>query len=191
LDEELMDRDADMYEESIGERGWCPEPIGELESAKRRAEELDDEYQTTTFAPLEETENPKVVWGEAKAGFFGIPAVAEIAMGNVMVGGGYKYGKFNYRETRTAASTYHDAIRRHFLLWFDGEDNDPTDTTPPGSGESHLAHIMSCCALLLDAQENGMLDDDRSKTGKVREQLDRAASALTAFKQAHDEFTEN
>ncbi len=118
--------------------------------------------------PLVETENPKAGIGADKAPFFGVPSSALVAMGNVMAGGALKYGAFNYRDTRIAVSTYHDAILRHFHLYMDGEDCDPLDTTPPGSGVSHLAHIMACCALMIDAAENGMLDDDRSKTGKVR-----------------------
>ncbi len=109
--------------------------------------DYEDEFNTTTFGPLEtEVTNPKAKWGADKAPFFGVPSSAQIALGAVMGGGAYKYGVFNYRETKIAASTYHDAIMRHMQLWFDGEDSDPLDSgegKPPGSGISHLAHIMA------------------------------------------------
>jgi hypothetical protein len=134
----------------------------------------------------DDTVNPKAKFGSAKANFSGVPAIADIALGSVMGGGAYKYGMYNFRDSNIAASTYHDAIKRHMLLWFDGEDNDPTEGTIPGSGESHLAHVMACCTLLLDAQATGRLDDDRSKTGLVRQQLDKAAANLHNFKVAYD-----
>jgi hypothetical protein len=88
--------------------------------------------------------------------------------------GARKYGKFNYRETPIAASTYEDAIERHLQLWFDGEDTDYE------SDASHLAHVIACCALLMDAQATGKLHDDRQKTGIVRDQLEYLESLLAA-----------
>jgi hypothetical protein len=86
--------------------------------------------------------------------------------------GAAKYSPFNYRESRIAASTYQDAMERHLQLWFDGEDND--DET----GVSHLASVIASCALLMDAQATGKLDDDRQKTGLVRPQLDALEQLL-------------
>lgn len=135
--------------------------------------------------------NPKACWGAAKANFWGVPSSALIWLGNVMGSGGYKYGFYNYRDTKISASTYHDAIQRHLALYFDGEDLDPLidgPGNPPGSGAPHLAHVMACCALLLDAQENGMMVDDRSKTGNVRRILDQSAKAYAMFQQQYDKF---
>lgn len=137
--------------------------------------------------------NPKAKWGDAKAPFFGIPMSAVIQMGTVMGGGGFKYGLFNYRETDIKASTYHDAILRHLSLYFDGEDYDPVsaaapgeiDDECPGSGAHHLAHVMACCALMIDAQESGRLIDDRSKTGLVRKILDESAKKFAEFKRRY------
>ena len=139
------------------------------------------------------TENPKAAFGAAKAPLFGIPWSAVAALGTVMGGGGYKYGLYNYRDTKIAASTYHDAIMRHFMLWADGEDVDPVevDGDPvPGSGVSHLAHIMACCALMMDAEANGMLDDDRSKTGNLRAVLDQSKQDYQTFCANYDAYKE-
>jgi len=154
--------------------------------------EYDDYYNTTTFAPLTpphtswqnecigadcpEVENPKAAIGAAKAPFFGIPWTAVIEMGTVMDGGAYKYGAYNYRDTRISTTTYHDAILRHFMLWADGEEVDPESRC------SHLAHIMACCALMIDARETNMLEDSRSKTGAVRNMLDTSASLANGFR---------
>ncbi len=126
------------------------------------------------------TENPKAAFGAAKAPFFGIPMQAITQLGLVMAGGAHKYGKYNYRETRIAASTYHDAILRHFMLWADGEDIDPE------SKAQHLGHIMACCALMIDAEANDMLDDDRNKAGTMRDMLDQSAEAFKSFKEDYD-----
>jgi len=124
--------------------------------------------------------NPKAAFGAAKAPFFGVPACALAWLGCVMAGGAYKYGLYNFRDTEIAASTYHDAILRHLFLYFDGEDIDPESNAP------HLAHIMACCALMLDATENGMLIDDRNETGVLRDVLKRSAEAFTDFKEEYD-----
>lgn len=155
----------------------------------------DEEYNTSTFGPLEngrfkhtdwqneslpEVENPKAAIGAAKAPFFGIPWTAVIEMGTVMDGGAYKYGAYNYRDTRISTTTYHDAILRHFMLWADGEDQDPE------SKASHLAHIMACCALMIDADCGDMLEDDRSTTGNVRWMLDYSAKTAREFRSGED-----
>ena len=51
-----------------------------------------------------------------------------------------------------------------------------------------LICIMASCALLYDAQVNGKLVDDRSKTGEVRRLLDEAAVSLKLFQEYHDDF---
>jgi hypothetical protein len=149
--------------------------------------------QDTRTEFLVKTENPKAAFGAAKAPLFGIPWSAVAALGTVMGGGGYKYGLYNYRDTKIATSTYHDALLRHFMLWADGEDVDPVavDGDPvPGSGVSHLAHIMACCALMIDAEVNGMLDDDRSKTGHMRAVLDQSKQDYQAFCANYDAYKE-
>ena len=69
--------------------------------------------------------------------------------------GAAKYGRRNWRLSSILATTYVGAIRRHLNAWADGEDLDPD------SGKSHLAHIRACCAVVMDAQDCGTMDDDR------------------------------
>lgn len=111
--------------------------------------------------------NPKEAAGSKKPGVWSVfPRWVSLLVGRVMETGASKYGRFNYRETPIAVSTYEDAMERHAQLWFDGEDNDPE------SGVSHLAHVIACATLLLDAQATGKLVDNRQKTGIVRKTLE-------------------
>lgn len=107
------------------------------------------------------SENPKEAQGALKAPMNACPNTALIELYAVMAGGAHKYGLYNFRDTEISAQTYIGAIRRHMYLWEDGVDDDEE------SGRSHLAHIMACCALALDATHTGKLVDDRSKTGLV------------------------
>jgi Domain of unknown function (DUF5664) len=125
--------------------------------------------------------NPKKALGDLKAPMFCLPNTALIEANAVMASGAVKYGAFNFRDTAIDATTYIGAINRHFALWQDGEDNDPE------TNRSHLAHIMACCSLALDAQHTGMFIDDRSKTGKIRALLDKCAEDHNNFIKAYEE----
>ena len=113
-------------------------------------------------ARIAPAENPKTRAGAAKPALISvIPTASLLHLGEVMKLGATKYGPFNWRETPVPAETYMDAAMRHLLSWQDGEDTDPE------SGMSHLAHVMACMAIIIDAKENGMLDDNRPKAGRV------------------------
>lgn len=105
-------------------------------------------------------DNPKTAYGEAKTKLSDTPTVGIQKMGRVFTGGAVKYGRFNWRDHKVSATVYYDAAQRHLMAWFNGEDIDPE------SGEPHLAHVMACCNILLDAAEKGMINDNRSTTGK-------------------------
>lgn len=100
-------------------------------------------------------DNPKTERGLQKPAMDTIPSTALVHLGVVMGRGAEKYGSFNWREKTVSSSVYTGALRRHLAAWQDGEDIDPD------SGASHLAHIMACAAILLDADEIGKLNDDR------------------------------
>ena len=111
-------------------------------------------------------ENPKTRAGAAKPALFSvIPTAALLHLGEVMKLGAKKYGAFNWRETKVPIETYIDAAGRHLLSFQDGEDHDPE------SGMSHLAHVMACCSIIIDAMENEMADDDRPKPGRTGEMI--------------------
>jgi len=125
--------------------------------------------------------NPKAAYGAAKAPFIGVPPTALVQLGLVMGGGAHKYGLYNFRSTRINASTYIDAIYRHFLKYQDGVDCDKE------SGATELAHIMACCAILIDGHYTGMIIDDRCKTGLVEPLLEDSAHLFGVFKENYNE----
>jgi hypothetical protein len=106
-----------------------------------------------------ETTNPKDIVGRTKPPLDLVlsPALVQLAM--VMKLGAEKYGKANWRTKEISSSVYIAAAMRHLMAHSDGEDSDPE------SGQSHLAHCMACCFIMLDAQSIGKLVDDRPTPG--------------------------
>jgi len=104
--------------------------------------------------------NPKTAFGIKKPSNSFTPLGALRALGQVMEFGAKKYGRFNWRGTKVASSVYYNAATRHLNAWFEGEDIDPE------SGFPHLAHVMACAAIILDADEHKMQIDDRLTIGK-------------------------
>lgn len=127
---------------------------------------------TITHAPAYPDGNPKTVCGEAKPSPALIPGPAVIALARVFGLGAKKYGPYNWRTAKVSSTVYVNAAIRHLYSYLDGEDIDAE------SGESHLAHAMACCAILIDARSVDMLNDNRPPAGKTAD-LIRAATAKT------------
>jgi hypothetical protein len=111
--------------------------------------------------------NPKDRIGIKKPSTWIIPDTALLHLGMAMRYGAEKYGPYNWREKKVKASIYLDAIERHRMAWASGE------TVAKDSKIHHLAHLMACAAILIDAEETGNLVDDRPKTSVVVELLER------------------
>jgi hypothetical protein len=107
-------------------------------------------------------DNPKTVYGEQKPKISETPTIGIREMGRVFTMGAAKYGRFNWRLHAVSATVYYDAAWRHLSAWFDGEDLDPE------SGLPHLAHVMACLTIILDAQAHGKLNDNRKDAQDVR-----------------------
>jgi len=146
-----------------------------LDDAGDCRNEVDFDWESVPTEP-EKDVNPKAVRGDEKAPLHAYPMLPIIQLGNVMAGGAHKYGLYNYRKSKISAQTYIGAIQRHLFLWADGVDIDEE------SQQSHLAHVMACCSILLDRQITGQLVDDRSKTGFMQNELDRSKSTFKDFK---------
>jgi len=99
--------------------------------------------------------DPKGEAGKKKTPLQLLPTVFMAATAWVLKLGANKYGPWNWRKTKVESQTYVGAIRRHLDAWQDGEDLDPE------SGQSHLAHVAASVAILLDAEANGTLADNR------------------------------
>jgi len=103
--------------------------------------------------------NPKQELGDDKTPLYLFPATARAAGAYAMAEGLLKYGRSNYRVAGVRASTYYSALNRHMDKWFEGEDIDPDSSLP------HLWKALACVTILIDAEEAGMLTDDRMVKG--------------------------
>lgn len=95
-----------------------------------------------------------------------------------------KYGKYNWRIAGVRASIYHDALQRHRLSYWNGEWADPKTGVP------HLASIIACAGILLEAHLIGKLTDDRPPTchalvDLVRNSEERVITLKDLFKDHH------
>jgi hypothetical protein len=99
--------------------------------------------------------NPKDAAASTRIDLSLFPASARAYGALAMVEGDLKYGGFNYREMGVLASVYYAAGSRHLDKWFNGEDADPKTLVP------HLASALACVAVLIDAVEQGNINDDR------------------------------
>lgn len=112
--------------------------------------------------------NPKTAVGRLKPSLRAIPPAAIVALGLAMEEGEIKYGLCNWRDRSISASVYYEAMMRHLLAWWDGEDLTPieqgvdVDGNPiTFGGLPHLAHVMACAAILIDGEMMLVLNDDR------------------------------
>jgi hypothetical protein len=99
--------------------------------------------------------NPKSAYGITKPPLHLIPSPALCRVSMVMKLGAQKYGAYNWRAESVAATVYVSAAQRHIAAWLDGEGIDEE------SGQPHIAHAAACLLILLDAQDNGKMVDDR------------------------------
>lgn len=81
--------------------------------------------------------------------------------------GDFKYGGYNYRSIGVRASVYRASMQRHLDKWWNGEDEDPITKVP------HLGSVLAGGAVLIDAIESGMLDDDRPPPVKMTPLFER------------------
>lgn len=113
--------------------------------------------------------NPKDAVGAAKAGLSYLPAGAMYLANLAMMEGAIKYGQFNWRESAVDNRIYIDACKRHMDKYWNGETFElgtpdlPEDHPDflPATNLHHLAYVIAGCAIILDAEQNGMLIDTR------------------------------
>jgi hypothetical protein len=102
-----------------------------------------------------EWKNPKQAAGSARSPLRFVPDTILFYLSQAFAEGALKYGSFNWRRSTVVASTYKEACLRHISKWWNGEDKDKKTKV------HHLANAAACIAILLDAELNGTLDDDR------------------------------
>jgi len=116
--------------------------------------------------------NPKTIYGKAKPAISLIPAPSLVHIADAFRDGAIKYGPANWRNDPVSVTTYTDAALRHVFAWFDGEE------VAEDSGVHHLAHAAACLCILMDAQEQSTLVDDRPTKGRTSAVLKRLTKKL-------------
>ena len=119
--------------------------------------------------------NPKDAIGISKAPMSTVSAAVLMEVGVAMLEGASKYGRHNYRAAGVRASVYYDALMRHAMTWWEGEDLDPD------SGMSHITKAIATLVVLRDAMLQDKFTDDRPpRSAPFLPALnDKAAALLT------------
>lgn len=121
--------------------------------------------------------NPKDAIGSSKLPMDLIPETAVAEMATAFLEGALKYGRYNWRMMGVRSSIYYAAMRRHMSKWVNGEDEDK-DTHV-----NHLASVMACCAIILDAEKCGKLNDDRPPRAPASREIDLLAKKVEHLKE--------
>jgi len=161
----MTKKEARVWAHLLGNRRASPEEVADkcdvgvafVEGLIARIGTPEEVWRNEDSAPLPDT-NPKTAYGEAKPKLSSTPFSALWDMGAVFELGAAKYGRFNWRAHEVSATVYFDAAMRHLSAWMDGE------ATDPESAQSHLAHVMACMAILIDAEKTGKLNDNRHES---------------------------
>ena len=124
--------------------------------------------------------NPKDAIGSSKLPMHLIPGTAKAALAIAFLEGALKYGKYNWRVAGVRASIYADALERHLEKWKNGEDIDCKTGVP------HLASVMACAAIIIDAEHCGKLTDDRPPSAPVAEYIDTLAEHVRYLQKLYE-----
>lgn len=131
--------------------------------------------------------DPKKIYGDKKPPLIQLPLVAVAHASCAHYDGDLKYGWRNWRDNPVEARTYLNAAMRHLHLWNEGEEY-TRDT-----GVNNLGAVIACCAILLDAQVNDALIDNRSKSVaacNLLHELDRTIQDLKDMQSGRDQMKE-
>lgn len=157
-DGRLYDADGGAGALSSVSSGFMPLPGGRWSNGRSEVREVPWAVPTTPQKPTTRYPdgNPKSAQGAKKHSLRLFPLPAQVAACAALEDGCTKYGAANWRETGVAASVYMDAALRHMFQYFDGGEQVASD-----SGVHHLGHAIACLAIILDAEHQGTLIDDR------------------------------
>lgn len=117
--------------------------------------------------------NPKDALAVSKLPLHLVPDTVRVFSALAFAEGAAKYGAYNWRVAGVRASVYRSALDRHLASWWNGEAADPVTGVP------HLASIIACAGILLDADLCGKLTDDRPPSAPIGDAI-RAMEADVA-----------
>jgi len=124
--------------------------------------------------------NPKDAIGSTKLSMSLVPDSMKAFAALAFTEGALKYGAANWRISGVRASIYRDAIDRHLAGWWNGEDVDPVTGVP------HLASVLACVGIILDADVSDTLTDDRPpRQPMLKPLIDAMADDVKRLKALH------
>lgn len=150
--------------------------------SERPNEDAQAEY-LRTHADTAKPSNPKDAFGSAKVPVGLAPDTALAEMALAFLEGALKYGRYNWRVVGVRASIYNDAMERHRKKWWNGQDRDPSTRV------RELASVMCCCAILIDSEICGVLDDDRPPIAPLGQLLDANMEVVAHLKDLFKEHS--
>lgn len=125
--------------------------------------------------------NPKDAIGCKKLPMDLCPDTITVFASLALLEGALKYGKFNWRIAGVRASIYIAACRRHMTKFNNGEWADPETNIP------HLASVIACAGIMLDAWLCGKLVDDRPPRHPLPEAIDKLAGMVEHLQQMFED----
>lgn len=127
--------------------------------------------------------NPKDAVGSSKLPLDLVPDTLHLYAATSFAEGASKYGSYNWRVAGVRASIYKAALERHLKKWWNGEDADQA------TGVHHLASVIACAAILLDAKVVGKLTDDRPPKADLATLITGLEATVKHLYKLHAELT--
>jgi hypothetical protein len=128
--------------------------------------------------------NPKDQAAETRIPLWLCSATAMVHWSLAQFAGLLKYGAWNWRIAGVRTSVYISALKRHIKAYEEGETYDPVD------GTRHLGNIMACASILLDAEAEGKLIDDRPPSSKgYRAAVAEGEATMAALREQYKDRT--
>ena len=121
--------------------------------------------------------NPKDAIGSTKLPVNLVPDTLLVEAAPAFLEGAVKYGTCNWRIAGVRASIYKAALLRHLMKWWNGQDRDPKTRV------KHLASVIACAGILLDADLCGKLTDDRPPSAPVDKLIDESDEIVAHLKE--------
>lgn len=127
--------------------------------------------------------NPKDAIGSTKLPVHLVPDTLIAFASLAFLEGALKYGKYNWRVAGVRMSIYLDAFERHRMKFANGEWADQTTGVP------HLASMIACLGIILDAKTCGKLTDDRPPRAPVSELIDDSVALIAHLQKLFADHT--
>lgn len=167
------------FEDPRPHYSWCNVNMGQKPSAFNSI----GQRVVTSQVDGAKNPNPKDSIGSSKIPLHLVPMEAMVLMSLGLLDGAGKYGRCNYLVAPVRASIYYDAAMRHLAKWFAGEEADDD------SGLPHMAHLLACAAIIVGAESNGTLIDDRNVDNGFCAFLKRMTPHVARLNEKHADKT--